>query len=56
MDAVASHLAEIGTQDWFVLVRVQVSDGSALMLYECYVRRSPRLIGTPMSRIFSGRS
>lgn len=22
----------------------------------CYVRRSPRLIGTPMSRIFSGRS
>ena len=34
MDAVASHLAEIGTQDWFVLVRVQVSDGSALMLYE----------------------
>ncbi len=27
-------MAEIGTQDCFVLVRVQVSDGSALMLYE----------------------
>ena len=23
---------------------------------DCYVRRSPRLIGTPMFRIFSGRS
>jgi hypothetical protein len=34
VDAVASHLAEIGTQDSFVLVRVQVNDGRALMLYE----------------------
>ncbi len=32
--AVASHLAEIGTQGSFVLMRVQVSDGRALMLYE----------------------
>ncbi|MEI6384671.1 MAG: DUF6876 family protein, partial [Betaproteobacteria bacterium] len=24
MDAIASHLCEIGTADWFVLVRVQV--------------------------------
>ena len=26
MDAVASHLSEIGTEDWFVMVRVQVVD------------------------------
>ena len=34
MDAVASHLSEIGTQDWFVLIRVQVSRGRAIMIYE----------------------
>ena len=34
MDAVASHLCEIGTQDWFVLIRVQVSKGRAEMIYE----------------------
>ena len=34
MDAVASHLCEIGTEDWFVLIRVQVSEGRAGMIYE----------------------
>ena len=34
MDAVASHLCEIGTEDWFVLIRVQVSRGRAEMIYE----------------------
>ena len=34
MDTIASHLSEIGTADWFVLVRVMVSDGAALMIYE----------------------
>ena len=34
MDAVASHLCEIGTEDWFVLIRVQVSRGRAIMIYE----------------------
>jgi len=34
MDAVASHLCEIGTEDWFVLVRVQVSEGRVEMIYE----------------------
>jgi len=34
MDAIASHLCEIGTRDWFVLVRVQVTEGRALMIYE----------------------
>jgi hypothetical protein len=34
MDAVVSRLAEIDTQDSFVLVRVQVNDGRALVLYE----------------------
>ena len=34
MDAVASHLSEIGTEDWFVLIRVQVSEGRAEMIYE----------------------
>jgi hypothetical protein len=34
MDAIASHLCEIGTADWFVLVRVQVIEGRAVMIYE----------------------
>jgi len=34
MDAVASHLSEIGTEDWFVLIRVQVLEGRAVMIYE----------------------
>ncbi len=34
MDAVASHLSEIGTKDWFVLIRVQVTQGRAEMVYE----------------------
>ena len=34
MDAVASHLSEIGTRDWFVLVRVTVTQGRAVMVYE----------------------
>jgi hypothetical protein len=34
MDAIASHLCEIGTEDWFVLVRVRVTEGRAVMIYE----------------------
>ena len=34
MDAIASHLCEIGTEDWFVLVRVKVAEGRAVMIYE----------------------
>jgi hypothetical protein len=34
MDAVASHLSEIGTADWFVLVRVTVHGTRATMVYE----------------------
>ena len=34
MDAIASHLCEIGTEDWFVLVRVKVTEGRAVMIYE----------------------
>ena len=34
MDAIASHLCEIGTADWFVLVRVQTKDTQATMVYE----------------------
>ena len=34
MDAVASHLSEIGTADWFVLVRVTVQGTRATMAYE----------------------
>lgn len=33
-DAIASHLCEIGTADWFVLVRLQVSGSKATMIYE----------------------
>ena len=34
MDAIASHLCEIGTSDWFVVVRMRVEDSGALMIYE----------------------
>ena len=34
MDAIASHLNEIGTEDWFVVVKVKVQDSNATMLYE----------------------
>ncbi len=34
MDAIASHLSEIGTQDWFVQVRMTVKNSRATMYYE----------------------
>ena len=34
MDAVSSHLVEIGTVDWFILVGIEVEDQSAIMRYE----------------------
>jgi hypothetical protein len=34
MDAVGSHLFELGTDDWFVLVRVTVANTSAVLQYE----------------------
>lgn len=34
MDAIASHLHEIGTGDWFVLVRMHVENTHAVMTYE----------------------
>jgi hypothetical protein len=34
MDAIASHLCEIGTQDWFVKVRMTMKNSRATMYYE----------------------
>ena len=34
MDAIASHLSEIGTQDWFVQVRMTVNGYKAKLIYE----------------------
>ena len=34
MDAVSSHVVEIGTQDWFIVVRIEVEDHEAILLYE----------------------
>ena len=34
MDAIASHLCEIGTEDWFVVVQVKVTEGRVVMIYE----------------------
>ncbi len=34
MDAIASHVSEIGTQDWFVQVKVQVRGIQATMIYD----------------------
>ena len=33
MDAVASHLDEIGTQDWFVLIRLELQGTTATLIY-----------------------
>ena len=33
MDAIASHLSEIGTADWFVVVKTIVRNSAALMIY-----------------------
>ena len=34
MDAIASHLSEIGTADWFVVIKTTVNDAKVLMVYE----------------------
>ena len=34
MDAVVSHVAEIGTADWFIVVRMEVEEHQAVMRYE----------------------
>ena len=34
MDAVASHLDEIGTQDWFVLIWLELQGTTAVLIYE----------------------
>ena len=34
MDAVSSHVTEIGTADWFVVVRIEVEECRAVMRYE----------------------
>ena len=34
MDAIASHLSEIGTRDWFVQVKVTVQNSRATMIYD----------------------
>jgi len=39
VDAIACHLCEIGTEDWFVLVRVQVKEGRAVMIVKRPGRR-----------------
>ncbi len=34
MDAVASHLDEIGTEGWFVLIRLELQGTTAVLIYE----------------------
>jgi len=34
MDAIASHLCEIGTEDWFVSVTMEVKNERAIMFYD----------------------
>jgi len=33
MDAVSTHLAEIGTKDWLIVDRIEVTDQRATMCY-----------------------
>jgi hypothetical protein len=34
MDAIASHLSEIGTSDWFVQIKVTVKESRVTMIYD----------------------
>jgi len=34
MDAITSHLSEISTEEWFVIVRVKLTQATAVMIYE----------------------
>jgi len=34
MDAIVSHLIELGTADWFVVIKTEVNNASAVMRYE----------------------
>ena len=34
MDAIASHLDEIGTLDWFVLIKLELAGTTATLIYE----------------------
>jgi hypothetical protein len=34
MDAISSHLAEIGSVGWFVVVKITIGNSKALMIYE----------------------
>ena len=34
LDAAVSHLVQLGTADWFVLIRIMVQDGAAVLTLE----------------------
>jgi hypothetical protein len=56
IDAAISHLLEIGTSDWFVLVRTEVSGSSAVMIYEDgdraeYARQEIAYTDLPFSKV-----
>jgi hypothetical protein len=56
IDAAISHLLEIGTHDWFVLVRTEVSGSSAVMIYEDgegseYARQEIAYTDLPLSTV-----
>ncbi len=56
IDAAISHLLEIGTSDWFVLVRTEVSGSSAVMIYEDgdgseYARQEIAYTDLPLSTV-----
>ncbi len=47
MDAVSSHLAEIGSTDWFIVVRIEVTDPGAVMRYEDHNGREVAMQAIP---------
>jgi hypothetical protein len=56
IDAAISHLLEIGTSDWFVRVRTEVSGSSAVMIYEDgdgseYARQEIAYTDLPLSTV-----
>ena len=56
MDAIASHLSEIGTEDWFVQVRMTFNGNRATMIYEDGNMYEQPGISNVMGEIWKGKA
>ena len=51
MDAAASHLDEIGTEDWFSIIKLTVKDSPAVLIYEVAFCHSHKILDTKLTQI-----